>query len=309
MSTNRKILVATDTEAYAALVKRLLDEEFDNVSVSTNPGCAKAEFERIRPDVLLLAFDSLEKSEAYYYSLPSLRERGFPLWTLIFCNRSELERVYELCKNRRFDDYILFSSTNRDTFRLRMAVHHAFRQVADNNFGIRITDGCEDTKRALDGGAGVVHDSPGVAESRLAPESAPPRPEQALTARIHATVLVVDDDEFHHKLISRMLRELDIEVISATSGSDALIALCKHSVDLVLMDQDMPDIKGVDVTRRVKQSHRWADIPVIMITGHSEMNVVVDSRKAGATDFLVKPFDKESLIAKLNGVLREEIER
>jgi len=69
------------------------------------------------------------------------------------------------------------------------------------------------------------------------------------------------------------------------------------------MDIELPDISGVEVTRRMKSVEQFADIPVVMITGHSERHLVVDSLKAGAADFVVKPFDKTTLLAKLRRLL------
>ena len=65
----------------------------------------------------------------------------------------------------------------------------------------------------------------------------------------------------------------------------------------------MPEMDGIEATRRLKAVPRFAAIPVIMTTGKSEGHVVVDSRKAGATGFLVKPFARDTLIAKLRQAL------
>lgn len=65
------------------------------------------------------------------------------------------------------------------------------------------------------------------------------------------------------------------------------------------MDVALPDFNGVDITRRLKATPRLAAIPVVMITGHSERPVLEASLKAGAVDFLVKPFDRDILLQKL----------
>jgi len=72
---------------------------------------------------------------------------------------------------------------------------------------------------------------------------------------------------------------------------------------IILMDFNLPDIDGIETTRRLKAVASSADIPVIMITGQSGKELVVDSLKAGASDFLVKPFDKSTLQTKMQKLL------
>lgn len=69
--------------------------------------------------------------------------------------------------------------------------------------------------------------------------------------------------------------------------------------DLVLMDVLMPGMDGIETTRRLKAIPQLAAIAVIMITGKSQGTAVVTSMQAGASDFLVKPFDRDKLIAKV----------
>jgi CheY-like chemotaxis protein len=79
--------------------------------------------------------------------------------------------------------------------------------------------------------------------------------------------------------------------------------LRKIHPDLILMDLSMPDMDGLEVVRRMKGVVRFANIPIIMITGKSEENVVTESMKVGAIDFMVKPFGREALIEKIAKVL------
>lgn len=73
--------------------------------------------------------------------------------------------------------------------------------------------------------------------------------------------------------------------------------------DLLSEDVNLPDIDRVEVMRRIKSAEQFAAIPIIMITDQSDKSVVVDSLKAGVTDFVVKPFSKEVLRAKLDKYL------
>lgn len=120
-----------------------------------------------------------------------------------------------------------------------------------------------------------------------------------LARRVPPVVLVVEDDEFQRKLLARILAEADLESILAASGTEALAMLNKKRPDLILMDLNLPDIGGLEVTRRLKSVEHLARIPVVVITGESGKGVVVESLNAGAADFVVKPVDKKILLAKV----------
>jgi CheY-like chemotaxis protein len=112
-------------------------------------------------------------------------------------------------------------------------------------------------------------------------------------------VLIVDDDEFQRMLLARMLQADPYQLVFAASGAEALQAIHQARPDLILMDVQMPGMDGIETTRRLKAMPRFADVAVIMLTGKSEGQVVVDSLNAGAADFVVKPIDRDKLVAKL----------
>ena len=126
------ILVACDNLSDAAEVKSILNVEFEKVVVSTDPDANARDFERHRPSVLVLAFNSLEKTERYYLGLyrlcPALQQETHR--TIILCHKDEVRKVYELCKKNYFDDYVIYWPMTFDMTRLPMAVHHALRELA-----------------------------------------------------------------------------------------------------------------------------------------------------------------------------------
>ena len=124
-----------------------------------------------------------------------------------------------------------------------------------------------------------------------------------LTESRRPLVLVVDDDEFQHKLIQRLLASFGVELMFALSSQDALTCIHRRRPELIFMDIGLPDLSGIETTRRLKAMKPFASIPVIMITGHSKKDVVVGSLKAGACDFVVKPFDKAVLLKKVSTLL------
>jgi CheY-like chemotaxis protein len=290
-----------------------------------------------------------------------------------------VQRVYELCRKEYFDDYVLFWPMTHDAPRLRMAVHHALRQLAASHqtrvastaefaaqarriadleaqlahyarrgeqqveavsrslheAGQQIDAALDGFSRRIVGGAlnafvevrdrggfegewarlkseriapplhaatkavAPVQQWVGTLAHELAPQLEAARALHSLAEQVRPTLLLVDDDEFQHRLLAQLLADLPVELMKAASGTEALAALRKQRPDLVLMDIDLPELNGVEVTRRLKSVPQLADLPVLMVTGHSDRQLVVDSLKAGAADFLVKPFDKATLHAKL----------
>lgn len=112
-------------------------------------------------------------------------------------------------------------------------------------------------------------------------------------------VLVVDDDDYQHKLIAKILGSENYKLAFASSGAEAMNILRNTRPDLILMDVMMPDLDGLEMTKRLKQPPHLAGIPVMMISGKSDGNIVLNCMKAGAIDFVVKPFDKEMLKVKI----------
>jgi CheY-like chemotaxis protein len=116
----------------------------------------------------------------------------------------------------------------------------------------------------------------------------------------------VDDDESHRELAARILESQGFGVHFAGSGGEALGLLASKRVDLILMDFLMPDMNGLDVLKRLSAEPQLTGIPVIMITGNSERELVLTSVQVGAVDFIVKPWDRSTLMAKIWRALEAE---
>jgi CheY-like chemotaxis protein len=144
-----------------------------------------------------------------------------------------------------------------------------------------------------------------ASESRhaLGARLAPVRGMLELAGQVRPVVLMVDDDEFQHKLISHALGGYNIDLVFASSAAEIMGLMWRHRPNVVLMDIELPDVDGVEATRRIRNIANFADTQVVMLTGHSERDVVVESLKAGAADFLVKPLDSAKLIQKLGGFI------
>lgn len=112
-------------------------------------------------------------------------------------------------------------------------------------------------------------------------------------------VLVVDDDEMTAVLESEILSKENFRVTTCADGSSALQKLQEEDFDVVLLDRQMPDMDGVEVCSKIRNELGNLLIPIIMITGQTKRQSLVDSLESGATDFISKPFDPVELVARV----------
>ena len=127
-----------------------------------------------------------------------------------------------------------------------------------------------------------------------------------LAERVRATVLVVEDDDFQRKAAGVVLESAGFHPSYAVGGLDALAALGKQRPDLMLLDLSMPDLSGVEVIERMRAIPQLSSIPVIMLTGNSQRDLVTKCLQLGAIDFIVKPFSRETLISRIRRAIGEE---
>ncbi len=114
---------------------------------------------------------------------------------------------------------------------------------------------------------------------------------------IKPTILVVDDDPGARQSLEVILED-DYHVLSAGSGFEALDLLQKESVDLVLLDVNMPDMDGLEVLRRIKAQDEELD--VIMVSALNLARKAVDAIKLGAYDYITKPYEPDDILSTVN---------
>ncbi len=112
-------------------------------------------------------------------------------------------------------------------------------------------------------------------------------------------VLVVDDDEFQHKIVNMVLGQAHYQLAYAVSGEDAIDFLQHTPVDLVIMDVQMPGLGGLGATRQLKAMPHLAHVPILMTSGEGDDLILAQCLQAGAADFVFKPFDRTTLPAKV----------
>ncbi len=117
------------------------------------------------------------------------------------------------------------------------------------------------------------------------------------------TILVVDDNEFVLRPLSRYLTEEGYRVLEARTGDEALDK-AEDSVDLVVLDVMMPGLSGIEVLERLRQSYTDDQLPVIMATASSGSDQIVQAFELGANDYITKPLDFPVVLARLKTRLR-----
>jgi two-component system chemotaxis response regulator CheY len=112
--------------------------------------------------------------------------------------------------------------------------------------------------------------------------------------------LVIDDSRAMRLILSRMLRELGLEVAEAVDGIDALSKLeLGLSPDLVLIDWNMPRMTGIEFVAAVRRPPYDLTARLVMVTTETEVDQVVRALEAGADEYVMKPFTKEAIYEKL----------
>jgi two-component system chemotaxis response regulator CheY len=113
--------------------------------------------------------------------------------------------------------------------------------------------------------------------------------------------LVVDDSRVVRLIVAQTLREVGMEVVEAANGIAALEQLERYDdLKLMLLDWNMPEMNGIELLTKVREQRCYDGIQILMVTSESEGAQVSRALKAGANEYLMKPFGKEVLIAKLN---------
>ncbi|HET7676444.1 MAG TPA: response regulator, partial [Candidatus Limnocylindrales bacterium] len=117
-------------------------------------------------------------------------------------------------------------------------------------------------------------------------------------------ILVVDDETSIRRVFSRALQRAGFETIEAADGVDALEAVRQREVALVLLDSRMPRMSGLEVLRELRARERTRTLPVILVTGLSEVPDRVTGLQSGADDYIVKPVHLDELVARVRTTLR-----
>ncbi|WP_229201268.1 response regulator transcription factor [Arcticibacterium luteifluviistationis] len=116
------------------------------------------------------------------------------------------------------------------------------------------------------------------------------------------SILIVEDDERIARTISKGLEEMDFETTIAFDGKIALKLALANPFDLFLLDLNLPELNGYQVTEGIRNA--GLETPILMLTALGETDDKIEGFEKGADDYLVKPFDFRELVARINALLR-----
>ena len=117
----------------------------------------------------------------------------------------------------------------------------------------------------------------------------------------HRTILIADDDSSLRRVLEFQLRENKYNVLSAADGLAALELFTEHEVACLITDMRMPGLSGLELLRRVRAINK--DAPVIVITAFGDIETAVEAMRAGAFDFITKPFNREQILLTIEKAL------
>jgi len=261
-----RILLVVDNDEVARGVAACLGPEFaGGLRTCTKLDQLKAQARSHRAQAIVLALDSIDAAERVALALQGNGARPF---LLVLCDGADTAVGARLSKDGIVDDYVQHFPTPADPDRLATSVRLAAR---------------------------IAPPASAMAPAPTAAAAAP--------AKRRSVVLVVEDDEMLHTLVAAMLESEPVDLVFEPDGAAAFDRVNAVGPDLVLMDVMLPGGDGVALTERIKSTPDLAAIPVVMLSGEARLDTLVRSMEAGAADFIVKPFTREALIAKLGKYL------
>jgi EAL domain-containing protein (putative c-di-GMP-specific phosphodiesterase class I)/DNA-binding response OmpR family regulator len=273
--------VAANTVVEAAAVRSQLEGEFAHVVTVTSEADWNDLAVRRDVAVVLLAFtDVADGFAGHDRYLRIMQDTGhFPAQVAMVCAPEDFELAQVLSRNRARADCPMLLQRGSDPKWLRRAVH----QVCDAHERT-VT---ESPKDAGPPASGVLDDA---------------------TPQLHGQmVLVVDDDPFQLNLVISVLRSVGIQAMGLTSANKALAALASGTPGLILLDIDMPGMSGLELLRKLRATALHGGAPVIMVTAVRDREQVLESLQEGAADYIVKPYDRDTLLQKIQRAMGEAV--
>ena len=118
------------------------------------------------------------------------------------------------------------------------------------------------------------------------------------------TILAVDDSPSMRQMVSFTLKNAGFNVVEAVDGQDAWEKANQRDFNLVLTDQNMPRMDGIGLTKKLRENPKFKTTPILILTTESSDQMKQAGRSAGATGWLVKPFDPAKLVEVIKKVIR-----
>lgn len=114
--------------------------------------------------------------------------------------------------------------------------------------------------------------------------------------------LTVDDSKTMREMVSFTLKSAGFEVMEAEDGAQAISVLGGNSFDIIITDLNMPNMDGIELIRNLRSNPSYGSVPILMLTTEADNNKKMEGKEAGATGWIVKPFQPEKLVEIVNKV-------
>ncbi len=114
-------------------------------------------------------------------------------------------------------------------------------------------------------------------------------------------ILIIEDEPGTRRLLSRILESSNMTAEEAACGKSGLMAAARRPPDAVILDLGLPDTDGLEI---INELRTWSEVPIVVLSGDGQEDVKVECLRAGADDYVTKPFGAEELLARLEAILR-----
>jgi len=121
---------------------------------------------------------------------------------------------------------------------------------------------------------------------------------------MNMNILVVDDFKTMRRILTNLLGQLGFNnVLTANNGQEALQKLLNEDVDFVISDWNMEPVTGLELLREIRGSDKLKNLPFIMVSAENKMEAILAAKQAGVSNYIVKPFNAETLQKEMVSVL------
>jgi CheY-like chemotaxis protein len=148
-----------------------------------------------------------------------------------------------------------------------------------------------------------MEDATTVAEPEVAPVSIPVSLSAEVRASRRSRILVVDDDASLAEILREILQSENYDVVTASSGAEALVHLYRETPDLVLTDLQMPGMDGLELLRKIRGDLSVCQTPVVFLTVIDSLDREVEALNLGADDYIAKPIERARLLGRIRRAL------
>jgi two-component system chemotaxis response regulator CheY len=118
-------------------------------------------------------------------------------------------------------------------------------------------------------------------------------------------ILAVDDSSSVRQMVNFTLKSAGYEVVDAVDGRDGISKVDREKFDLIITDLNMPNVDGIQMILEVRKKSGYSFVPILMLTTESQPEKKDAGRKAGATGWIVKPFNAEQLVSVVRKLVKE----